>query len=281
MKSVPANSEPVGERAAGTDRLRAAIVVAEGLALFEFGVACDVFGIDRVDRFGRRWYTLDVCAARRGPVTTDAKLSLVVPNGLRPLRHAGTIIVPPTEFPDRVPDAVLAELRRAHRRGARIMSLCTGAFVLAAAGLLDGRRVTTHWEEAGRLAHQARGAQVDLAPLYVEDDDILTSAGSAASIDLCLHVVRQDFGAEVATQLARELVVPLHREGDQAQYVADPIPTLPDEQAFVDTLRWAQTHLGDRVSVEDMARRSAMSPRTFARHFRQAVGTTPHRWIVT
>ncbi len=171
-------------------------------------------------------------------------------------------------------------VRRAHRRGARIVSLCTGAFVLAEAGLLAGRRVTTHWAECGELARRHPDVVVDPDVLYVDDDDVLTSAGSAASIDLCLHVVRKDHGAEVATALARQLVVPPYRDGGQAQYIETPIPPTVETDLFADTIAWVQSNLDEPITVAELAERSAMSRRTFARRFLATTGTSPYQWLL-
>jgi transcriptional regulator GlxA family with amidase domain len=174
---------------------------------------------------------------------------------------------------------VFDALRRAHARRCRIISLCTGAFILAEAGLLKGRRATTHWTECDDLARRYPDVSVDPGVLYVDEGDILTSAGSAASIDLCLYVVRCDYGSDVATRLARELVVPPQRDGGQAQYIDTPLPALDDSSLFADTITWAQEHLNEPLTVADLAARSAMSPRTFARQFLAATGTTPHQWL--
>jgi len=256
-----------------------AVVVYDGLAPFEFSVACEIFGYDRSD-MGVAWYRFSICAAQPGPVTVDTGFTLGAPNGLGPLRRADTVIVPPTATDDVVGEEVLGALRDAHQRGARIVSLCTGAFVLAAAGLLDGRRATTHWSSAGRLARQYPEVTVDPKVLYVDDGDILTSAGSAASIDLCLHIVRSDFGAEIATRVARQLVVSPHRDGGQAQFIDAPIPSIADADLFADTLIWLQEHLAEPITIDDLATRAAMSPRTFARRFRASTGATPYQWLV-
>jgi transcriptional regulator GlxA family with amidase domain len=192
------------------------------------------------------------------------------------------VVVTPTEQRDEIPAAVLDELRAARARGQRILSLCTGAFILAEAGILDGQRATTHWAECADLAARYPRVTVDPDVLYVDEGDLLTSAGSAASIDLCLHVVQQDYGSEVAARLARDLVVPLYREGGQAQFIDTPIPVLADhgQHLFADTLAWLQAHLDQEVTVADLAGRAAMSPRTFARRFQASTGTTPYQWIV-
>jgi AraC family transcriptional activator FtrA len=264
----------------GTTAPRAAVVVLEGVTLFELGVACDIFGVDYSAEFGRPWYRLDVCGVRPGPVGVFGSFRIDVPHGLRRLRLADTVIVPPTERLDLVPDTVLEALRAAHARGARLVSLCTGAFVLARAGLLDGRRATTHWSECTELARRHPAVAVDPGVLFVDEGDMLTSAGSAASIDLCLHVVRRDFGAEIATQLARQLVVPPQRDGGQAQFIDAPLSAVDSDSLFADTLAWLAEHLDEPVSVDELAERSAMSPRTFARRFVASTGTTPYQWLI-
>jgi AraC family transcriptional regulator, transcriptional activator FtrA len=256
-----------------------ALVTYDGLALFEFGVACDIFGTDWSAAFGVPWYRFAVCAAAQA-ITVEGGYQLQVPHGLSAVRRAGTVLVPPTMSPELVPDEVLQALRQAHQRGARIVSLCTGAFVLAAAGLLAGRRATTHWSECAELASSHPDVIVDPAVLYVEDGLILTSAGSAAGIDLCLHLIRRDHGAEVAARMARQLVVPPYRDGGQAQYIAAPIPVLGGADLFTDTLAWMQANLDLPLSVDELASRSAMSRRTFARRFSAATGTTPYQWLL-
>jgi AraC family transcriptional activator FtrA len=257
-----------------------AIVVYDGFTPFELGVVCEVFGDDRWVAPGDPWYRLFVCGDRSKPVTADTGFEILVPHGLETLASVDTIIVPPTYLPDMVSEDVFEGLRLAHEGGCRILSLCGGAFVLAKTGLLDGRRAATHWAECDELARRYPQLSVDSGVLYVDEGDILTGAGSAASIDLCLHVVRQDYGSEVATRLARQLVVPPQRDGDQAQYIEQPLPDLDSSHAFADTLTWVKEHLDEEVAVEDLAARSAMSPRTFARRFRAATGTTPYQWIL-
>ena len=262
--------------AAPTHRPRVAVLVGEGLALFEFSSVWDVFGAD--PGIGQPWYDVVVCSALEPPIQTSCPgVSLSHVRPLSAMRSAGTVIVPPFRNP---PEEALAALRAAHRRGARVMSLCTGAFVLAAAGLLEGRRAATHWASAARLAHSFPGVTVDDRVLYIDDGDILTSAGSAAGLDLCLHVVRKDFGAEAANAVARELVVAPHRSGGQAQFLTSAIREPEATDLFGDTLQWAQENLDDELDVETLARRSAMSTRTFARRFRDSIGSTPHQWLL-
>src|SRR5437763_6011131 len=193
-------------------RRTVAVVVTNGVAPFELAVACEVFGIDR-SYLGVPWYRFLVCAAEPPPVKTSIGFTIDTPYALADLRRADTIVVPACDCIDAPPPALLDALRRAHRRGARILSVCTGAFILAEAGLLDGRRVTTHWAHADKLAARHPAVDVDPGVLYVDDGDIMTSAGTAAGIDLCLHVVRLDFGAEIANAVARRMVVPPHRDG--------------------------------------------------------------------
>jgi len=262
-------------RAAG----KVAIVVYDGVGVFELGVACDVFGNTALTDLGVPWYRLSICGAGGTTVTADGGLRIEPPYGLERTRRVDTLIVPPTDRIDELPAEVFDALRRAHARGCRIISLCTGAFVLAEAGLLKGRRATTHWTECDDLARRYPDVSVDPGVLYVDEGDILTSAGSAASIDLCLYVVRCDYGSDVATRLARELVVPPQRDGGQAQYIDTPLPALDDSNLFADTIAWAQEHLNEPLAVADLAARSAMSPRTFARQFLAATGTTPHQWL--
>lgn len=257
-------------------RPRVAVLVGRDLALFEFSAVWEIFGAD--PDVGVPWYDAVICSSLEPPVPTScAGASLTEVQPLSAMSGAGTVIV----LPFRDPSAeALAALRKAHRRGARILSLCTGAFVLAEAGVLDGRRVATHWSSAARLANSYPDVIVDDRVLYIDDGDVLTSAGSAAGIDLCLHVVRKDFGAEVANTVARELVVAPHRSGGQAQFIVAAIPEPERDDLFAETLQWAQANLEEPLDVETLSRRSAMSTRTFARRFRDATGATPHQWVL-
>jgi AraC family transcriptional activator FtrA len=267
------NNDLVQAKAANPNRV--ALVVYDGLAMFEFGVVCEIFG----DDLNATRYELAVCATRPS-ITTDLGFRMQIPERLSALESADTIIVPPCERLDRLPKAVLSSLRDAHARGTRLAALCTGAFVLAAAGLLDGRRATTHWSECDELRALHPAIDVDPSVLYIDEGDILTSAGSTASIDLCLHMVAIDHGTEVANQLARQLVIAPHREGGQAQYIETPLPTHADD-LFAETIAWAQRHLDRPVSIEQLASRAAMSKRTFARRFSATAGTTPYQWLLT
>jgi transcriptional regulator GlxA family with amidase domain len=257
-----------------------AVAVYDGITPFELGVACDVFGAEWEEMFDTAWYRLFVCAISPGPVTVEGGFQILAAHGADKISSADTVIVLPTINVDQAPPEMPDLLRRVHASGARIVSLCTGAFVLAAAGLLDGRRATTHWTECPQLASRYPDVTVDPGVLFVDEGDILTSAGSAASMDLCLHLVRQDHGSEIATQLARQLVVPPQRDGGQAQYISAPLPPIDDSNLFADTVTWMEEHLDQLITVEDLAVRSAMSPRHFARRFQAATGTTPYQWLL-
>jgi transcriptional regulator GlxA family with amidase domain len=255
-----------------------AVVVYDGVDQLGLAIACEVFGNDHRVGAEPPWYRLSICGS--GPVRLDNGLRMEVTDGLDRLSCADTVVVPACEAADEPSEAVLQALRKAHARGARMVSLCTGTFVLAAAGLLNGRRVTTHWADCAELAARHPELTVDPSVLYVDDGDILTSAGSAAGIDLCLHLVRADRGAEAATRVARELVVPPYRDGGQAQYIDMPLPEPTEADLFADTIAWVQRHLDEPVTVADLARRSAMSRRTFARRFAASTGTTPYQWLL-
>jgi AraC family transcriptional activator FtrA len=283
VRDISANSGGVRPRTRSSRPSRrvrdVAILIYDGVGIFELGVACDVFGSTDLTDLGIPWYRLAVCGPGSPTVTADGGLVISAPSGLGRTRHVDTVIVPPTNRLEEVPAKVFDALRHAHARGCRIISLCTGAFVLAEAGLLEGRRATTHWAECDDLARRYTGVKVDPGVLYVDEGDILTSAGSAASIDLCLHVVRGDYGSDIATQLARQLVVPPQRDGGQAQFIDAPLPPLDSSNLFAATIAWVQGHLNEPLTVADLAARSAMSPRTFARQFLAATGTTPHQWL--
>ncbi len=257
-----------------------AIAAFDGLSLFEFAVACDVFGPHGWIDPTVPWYRLKVCGVGVTSVRLGNGLRMEVPDDPLSLARAETIIVPPCSDPSGIPQELLSALQRAHARGARLVSLCTGAFVLAAAGLLEGRRVTTHWAECSRLQRDYPELEIDPGVLYVDGGGIFTSAGSAASIDLCLHLVRTDYGAEMAAALARDLVVPPYRDGGQAQYIATPLPEVGAADLFAEALDWAQEHLAEPLTIEDLAHRSAMSRRTFARRFHASTGTTPYQWLL-
>jgi transcriptional regulator GlxA family with amidase domain len=254
-------------------------VVGEQASVFELGLVCQVFGLDRTD-CGLPAFTFDVCAPTPGRIPTTSGFALDVEHGLDRVAAADVVTVPAWDVDAPLPPGLADALRAAADRGALLVSVCTGAFALAGAGLLDGRRATTHWQVAPLLARRHPRVRVDPDALYVEDGPIVTSAGASAGIDACLHVVRREFGAESANALARRMVVPPHRSGDQAQYVETPVPARADHDDLARLLDWVQRNLDRPLPVDALAARAHMSPRTFARRFRAATGTTPHRWIL-
>ncbi|MET7803348.1 helix-turn-helix domain-containing protein [Micromonospora chersina] len=257
-----------------------AVLAYPGMSVFETGIVTEVFGLPRPE-LEVDWYRLTVCAERPGPVPVVGGAALHTPYGLETLAAAGTVILPgvPDVTVDPSPELVAA-LRRAHRRGARLMSICSGAFALAGAGLLDGRRATTHWRYADLLARRHPAVTVDPDVLYLDDGDILTSAGSAAGLDLCVHVVRRDFGAAVANAVARRLVIPPHRDGGQAQFIEAPVSVDPDDDRIAASLAWAVGHLAEPLTVAALARHAHLSTRSYLRHFARATGTSPIRWLI-
>jgi AraC family transcriptional regulator, transcriptional activator FtrA len=239
---------------------RVAIPVTAGIPLFELAVPCEVFGGSRQDFPVPWWYEVQLCAAQDGPVRTAERLLFDGALGLDELSQADTVIVPAcADTQGDPPQALLQALRAAYDRGARIASICTGAFTLAAAGLLDGRRAATHWMHAAELARRWPAVRVEPDVLYTDDGQILTSAGASAGLDLCLHIVRQDHGTRIANALARRLVIPPHREGGQAQYIEQPVP-IDGSPSLGPCLDWARAHLDLPLTVEDLARQALMSP---------------------
>ncbi|HLY64671.1 MAG TPA: helix-turn-helix domain-containing protein [Chloroflexota bacterium] len=257
------------------------VVAYQDVSIFELAVPCEVFGVDRSD-MGLPNYDFSVCAAEPPPIRVKGSLfTLDTAHGLEEVERAGTVIVPAWDPHGPKGLAALIEaLQAAHARGARVVSVCSGAFLLAAAGLLDGRRATTHWMYASQLTRDYPRVKVDPKVLYVQDGNVFTSAGTAAGIDLCLHLVRLDYGAEIANMFARRMVVPPHRDGGQAQYVDLPLPASATADGLSDTLQYIQSHLQEPLTVEELARRQAMSPRTFVRRFAAVTGSTPHRWVL-
>ncbi len=261
-------------------RKSVAVLAYDGLCTFEFALAVEIFGLRRPE-LGVPWYDFKVCAAGPGPLRAEGGVTLYARHGLRALESAGTVVVPGWRHElDPPPPALLASLLRAHARGARLISICSGAFVLAATGLLDGKRATTHWRYSKLFAE--RFPRVQLVPdvLYVDEGRLLTSAGSAAGLDLCLHVVRKDYGANIANQVARRLVIAPHREGGQAQFVPEPVALSEAGSPLSPVLDWALQNLREPISVRRLARRAAMSERTFCRRFFGQLGTSPARWLI-
>jgi transcriptional regulator GlxA family with amidase domain len=258
-----------------------AVVVLDGFTPFELGVLCEVFGVDRTDE-GLPRYDFAVVAGERGPLRCDAGWALQAAAGLDRLELADLVAVSAVgdqrALRGRFPEPLLAALRRTVERGDRVLSVCTGAFVLGAAGLLDGRRCTTHWRHARSLAAQFPAAKVDPSVLYPDDGPVITSAGTAAGIDACLYLVRKEQGSRVANAIARRMVVPPHRDGGQAQYVERPVAG-PSADTLGEVIGWMQRNLDRPVTVSQLAGLAAMSARTFARRFVQETGVTPQRWL--
>jgi transcriptional regulator GlxA family with amidase domain len=256
------------------------VVVADGLVgSFGLGVCAEVFGYDR-RHMGLPRFDFGLVSEAPGVLRTDTGIPITVEHGLERLAASDIVSITAWELFDRVPSpALLDAFREAHARGAMIISHCTGAFVLAAAGLLDGKRVTTHWKWAGELAARFPAVHVDPSVLYVDNGQILTGAGTAAGVDTLLHLVRREWGAAAANALAREMVVPPHRDGGQAQFIDAPVPACQDDLLGV-VLEWAGAHLAEDISVDTLARRALMSPRSFARRFKATTGTTPHAWLL-
>ncbi|HET6705978.1 helix-turn-helix domain-containing protein [Amycolatopsis sp.] len=245
---------------------------------FELACAAEVFGTTRPDLPVR--YDFRVCAERPGPVRTTAGYAMLVDAGPAALREADTVVIPGWQPPATpAPPAVVEALRAAHQRGARIVALCTGAFVLAQAGLLDGRRATTHWRQTAQLAATFPEVRVAADVLYVDHGDVATSAGTGAGIDLLLHLVRSDHGAAYAAQVARNMVLPPHREGGQLQYATRPAPAGTDE-SLAPLLDWATSRLETRLTVGRLAERAGLSSRTLTRRFTEQLGTSPGAWLL-
>lgn len=258
---------------------RVVALAYDRLCTFEFGCTVELFALERPE-LGVDWYRFDVCALERTPLRAAGGIEMLVKKGLSALNRADTIVIPGWRDADeRPPEALLKKIRAAHARGARLCSICSGVFVLAAAGVLDGRRVTTHWRYADKLAALYPELEVEAQALYIDEGRILTSAGSAAGLDMLLHLVRRDYGARVANSVAQRLVIPPHRDGGQAQFLPRPLPS--DERGRLATLMaWVRRHPRESHTVASLAKRASMSPRTLQRQFRDTVGISPKQWLV-
>ncbi len=256
-----------------------AAVAYDGLCTFELGCVVELFSLERPE-LGVPWYRFGICAAERQPLRATGGLRVTVPYSLRLLDRADTIVIAGWRDVDEAPPPLLLrKLRAAHQRGARLCSICSGVFVLAAAGVLDGKAVTTHWRYAEKL--QQRYPKIEVRPndLYVDAGNIITSAGSAAGLDMLLHLVRCDYGAHIANLVAQRLVIPLHREGGQAQYLPRPMPRNEDHP-LASLMEWVRSNPKLPHDLPSLARRAGMSSRTLQRHFSEATGLSPSQWLV-
>ncbi|QSB14487.1 helix-turn-helix domain-containing protein [Natronosporangium hydrolyticum] len=266
--------------AVSTPFRRVVAYAPERVASFSLGIISEVFGYDRTDR-GMPGFEFTLCARQPGPMRTDTGVTIVVEHGLDRLADADLVIVLPWEEHEVAPgDALTAALHAAVDRGAIVAGTCTGSVTLAAAGLLTGRRATTHWRWAGEFARRFPAVTVEPDMLYVDEGRIVTAAGAASAVDMSLYLLRREHGAAVANAFARDMVVPPHREGGQAQFVAAPVPDGCEDDRLADVLAWARAHLDQPLTVPQLAARALMSPRSFARRFRAATGTTPRAWLL-
>lgn len=255
-----------------------AVLAFDGVTPFELGILCEAFGIDR-SAHGVPRLDFAVCAEDDRPIRTSMGFTMQTTHGLDRVAQADLVCVPAIKEAD-ASDAILQAIRDAHGRGARVMSVCSGSFILGEAGLLDGLECTTHWLHTKRLQQRFPKAKVIPEVLYVDAGQVVTGAGSAAGMDAALHVWRQEYGAGVANAVARRAVVAPYREGGQAQFIARPVPDC-DVETLQPVLTWILENLREDHSVDSLARRALMSPRTFARRFRDETGTTPHSWLTT
>nr|WP_211112579.1 transcriptional regulator FtrA [Azospirillum sp. SYSU D00513] len=278
LPEATASESTASESTIGPPNRRIAVLAYDGLCTFEFGIAVEVFGLPRPE-FGERWYEFLVCGVGAGPYRATGGITVAADAGLEALEGAGTIVIPGWRHPDEPPPAELLDaLRRAHGRGARILSICSGVFVLAAAGLLSGLRATTHWRYTDRLQARHPDIRVEPGVLYIDNGTILTSAGSAAGLDLALHLVRRDYGPRIANQVAKRLVIPPHRDGGQSQFIERPLPDREGSH-FGRLIAELRADLSAEHTVAEMARRAAMSERTFLRRFKEATGASPADWL--
>jgi transcriptional regulator GlxA family with amidase domain len=260
---------------------RVAVLGYEGMAPFELGVIAEVFALPRPELEVDWWYSFVLCAEQPGRLSAVGGFAIEAPAGLEGLRRADTIFLPGTaDVHSDPPDRVIRALQSAHRRGARLVSICSGAFVLAAAGLLDGGTAATHWRYADILARRFPNVSVDDRVLYIDSGRVLTSAGTAAGIDVCLHIVRKDHGARIANQVARRMVVAPHRDGGQAQFIEAPVAENTLDDPVGAALSYASERIGERHSLASLAQTAHLSPRQFSRRFQAATGTSPMQWLI-
>ncbi len=276
VKNVPTRSKTASRP---LSLHRVATLAYEGLCTFEFGIVVELFGLPRPEL--DYWYAFEVCGLEKGPLHATGGICVLPKKGLEGLLHADTILIPGWRDPDELPPRrLIRTLIAAHQRGARLVSICSGIFVLAATGLLNGRRATTHWKYVDKLRSAFPLIQLQPDVLYVDDGDILTSAGSAAGIDLCLHIIRNDFGTLIANNVARRLVVSPHREGGQAQFIDKPVGDQTSPW-LAHLLEWVQVRLHNSITVEQLASQARMSKRTLSRRFAETTGNSPLDWITS
>jgi AraC family transcriptional regulator, transcriptional activator FtrA len=265
---------------------RVAVLAYDGMTAFEMGIAAEIFGLSELsDLFwpgvDQPWYDLRLCTETREKVRVVGGATLRTPHGLGELVDAHTVIIPSVaDVRAPVSPRLVDAVREAADRGARVVSFCSGAFVLAAAGLLDGKRATTHWRYTAMLQEQYPAIDVDPAPLYVDEGTVLTSAGCSAGLDLSLHLVRHDYGPQIANDVARSLVAAPHRSGGQAQYIESPMPALDVDTTITDSMNWALAHIDVPISLDELADRASLSRRSYLRQFTKATGTTPIKWLI-
>jgi AraC family transcriptional activator FtrA len=266
-------------KAPGPANRRVATLVYDGLCSFEFGIVAEVFGLERPE-LGVDWYDMATCAEERGPLRANGHVLLLPGAGLEALAGTGTIVIPGWRTDGQPPSPALASaILSAHAQGARLVTICSGVFLLASLGLLEGKRVTTHWRYVDRFRELFPQLVVEPDVLYIDEGDVLTSAGSAAGIDLLLHIVRKDYGPAIANQVARRMVVPAHREGGQAQFIERPMPVRPNGR-LAPLLDLIRERPGEEWTIRRMAAEASMSERTFIRRFNEAVGSSPGEWLI-
>jgi len=255
-----------------------AILAYDGLCTFEFGIAVEIFGLARPE-FEFPWYEHRIVAVDQGPMRAMGGIQVLADGGMELLEQARTIVIPGWRSrTEPLPPPLIAALRRAHDRGARLLSICSGVFALAASGLLDGQGATTHWRYTDELAARFPNVRVDPDVLYVDSGQLITSAGSAAGIDACLHLVARDFGTHVANSVARRLVMSPQRTGGQAQFIPAPVSRTPRND-LSRVMHWARERLHEPLEVRDLASQALMSERTFLRRFSEATGASPKAWL--
>jgi AraC family transcriptional activator FtrA len=262
-----------------------AILAYDGMSGFESGLAAEIFGITELSEMfaagiARPWYSVKLCA-QTPEIRMLGGATVHTPYGLADLAAADTLIIPSVRDVTEPPTPELIDtIRTAHERKSRLVSICSGAFALAAAGVLDGRRATTHWIYVDLLQARFPEIDVDPAPLYVDGGSVLTSAGCAAGLDLCLHIVRSDHGVRIANDVARRLVIAPHRAGGQAQYIETPVPEPTTDGQIAAGMAWALENLDAPISLDDLATQSSLSRRSYLRQFAKATGTTPIKWLI-